>query len=103
MKLETLRQVLIRQARIKLFISTDELCLCTYVSQPWPTVDGIVLATDSSLRVAFADGKVEFDAFGTGPFALRVSDRFTRRIETHRRHLEGRPVPAGYFARASQL
>jgi hypothetical protein len=103
MKLETLRDVLLRHGRIKLFVASDAQCLCTYISRPQPTADGLVLATDSSLSVLFADGEVTFDAFGSGALTLRDGDLFTRRIQTHRRHVAGRDVPTEYFARANQL
>lgn len=103
MKLETLREVLLRHGRIKLFVATDAQCLCTYVSRPQPDAEGLVLDTDSSLCVPFASGDVRFDAFGSGALRLCDGDRFTRRIQTHRRHLDGRNVPTEYFARANQL
>ena len=104
MKAETLRRVLERQSRVKLFVATEAFCACCYVSGPQTETDGnLTLRTDSMLRVRFDTGSLEFDPFGGDDLELAASARFTRRIQTHRRHLHMHRIPEEYFVRAHEL
>ncbi|MCR9243945.1 MAG: hypothetical protein NXI31_02860 [bacterium] len=103
MKLETLRNVLERHSRIKLYIVSDSSCACTHVSQPLDTDDGLRLLADSLLRVSFDSMAMSFDPFGDQELMVSSNDRFTRRLHTHRRHLRGIAIPPDYLRRAAEL
>jgi hypothetical protein len=102
-KLETLRNVLKRHSRIKLYIVTESFCACAHVSQPRQTENGLRVHADSLLRVSFDSMAMSFDPFGDQEFVISNDDRFTRRLQTHRRHLQDVAVPPDYLRRAAEL
>ena len=102
MKPETLRALLERKKRTKVFVVTEGYAVAGFVRRSqvdelpaarlWPFVawfvgsDGIVVGGEPF-----------------GPVALDEGARVTRRVQTHRRHLEGRVVPEAYFEAALAL
>jgi hypothetical protein len=102
-KLDTLHRLFARQARVKLFVVADGFCLCGYASNPRVTEGGMLVDIGASVRLAFGSRELIAEPVASGTLLLDDRCRVTRRIQTHRRHLEGRGVSEEYVARALGL
>jgi hypothetical protein len=103
MKIENLAQVLERRSRIKLHVTQQDAALTLCVTDPEPGKILLEVATDSALRVVFATSEINFNPFGIGALDPDSASRFTRRIQTHRRHSQELQIPAACFNRAAEL
>ena len=57
----------------------------------------------ASVRVVFSSQEVIETASDSGTLILTGEHKVTRRIQTHRRHLQGLPIPDRYFELAREL
>ena len=103
MKIDTLRLLFTRRARVKLFVVADAFCLCGYASNPRPTEEGMLVDIGCSVRVSFGSQELIDEPESSGTLLLDARCKVTRRIQTHRRHLHGRAVCEDYLARALSL
>ena len=104
MRLDAMLRHLSAAGRVKIFIVTNEFCMCCYVTRQQSAGEGEILVdVGASVRHDFATGAVAEERFRSGTLALNRSSRLTRRIQTHRRHLGQRSVPDVYFRLADRL
>jgi hypothetical protein len=102
-KLQTLSRLLQQQGKVKLFVVADEFALCGYALTQSESALGVMIDFGASVRAVFATGAVLREPHRSGTMVVTSGTRFTRRMQTHRRHLAGRQLPASYFAAADEL
>ena len=103
MKLERLCKILELHSRPKLYVLTEGFCLCGYASQPLEDIAGVWVKIDSSVRVVLSSMELIHEPTCSGTLFLTENHKVTRRIQTHRRHLRGHPIPDEYFRQAKVL
>ena len=103
MKLERLQKILEGRARVKVFVLTDQFCLCGVASHPHEAGDALRVRVGASVRFVLRSGEVIDEPTSSGTLLLTASDKVTRRLQTHRRHLAEIDVPEDYFERALAL
>ena len=103
MKLEQLHRFLTNRNRTKIFVLTDRFCLCGHASRAQDTPEGVRVRIASSVRFVFSTGEVICEEHNSGTLMLTDEHRVTRRLQTHRRHLEGRELPEEYFRLGHEL
>ncbi len=103
MKLDRLRKTLEAQGGSKIFVRTDAFCLCARVSAPQPTDAGLSVQVRASVRVSLPSMKLTEESADSGTLHLIDAHRVTRRVQTHRRHLEDLEIPEPYFRLAQEL
>jgi hypothetical protein len=103
MKLDTIQRVFKRQPRVKLFVVTENFCLCGYATKPRATDQGLLVQIGPSVRFSFVSKQLRREARASGTLHLTATCKVTRRIETHRRHLEDLGVPGDYVNQAEAL
>jgi hypothetical protein len=103
MKLAALERLLRDRGRAKVFVVTSEFCLCGQVSVYRPVGDGALVDVGASVRVLWGSGDLLEEPFRSGALSLSESTLLTRRLQTHRRHVAERTVPAAYWQRAALL
>ena len=103
MKLQTLRKYFKRSKRTKLYITTDAFLISGYVYNPREEKDSLLV--DIGPYIIFSFGRKEI-LQSSGDFkalCLTAETKITRRIQTHRRHLQDREYPQEYFQLAWDL
>lgn len=103
MKLGRLLAILSTRSSTKLYVVTDQFCLCGHASRARESSAGLHVRIGASVRVPFATGELIREERSTGTLLLTEADRLTRRHNTHRRHLSEREIPEAYFAEAIEL
>lgn len=103
MKLERLRAILAVQNRTKIFVVTEQFCLCGYASQPRPVAEGLRIHLAASVRVVLGTQEILEEPETTGALLLTEDHRLTRRMQTHRRHTAALAIPDAYYGRAHAL
>ena len=103
MKLETLRRVLEQAPRVKLYVLTEEFCLCAYASGAHQGQAGLRVSLAASVRVVLSDMSLIQEPVQSGTLFLTEKHRVTRRIQTHHRHLRELLIPEEYFNLAATL
>lgn len=92
MRIERLRKVLELRSRAKMGV-----CLWGNASKPGD------VRVDSSVRVVLSSMELLQEPPCSRTLFLAATHRITRRIQTHRRHLEGHPILGDYFRQAKAL
>ena len=103
MKLERLAKILELRGRTKLFVLTDDFCLCGYASHPLWCEAVLRVDVGASVRVVLSSGELMREPTCGGTLFLSAAHKTTRRLQTHRRHLQGYAVREEYFAAAKAL
>ncbi len=103
MKLDTLCKVFEQTPSVKLYLLTEEFCLCGYASQPHQSTEGLRVSIDSSVRIVFSSMSLLHEPVRSGSLFLTEKHKVTRRIQTHQRHLRDHQVPEEYFTLARTL
>ena len=103
MKLDTLCKVFEQTPRVKLYLLTEEFCLCGYASQPHRSAEGLRVSIASSVRVVLSSMSLLHEPVRSGTLFLTDKHKVTRRIQTHQRHLRDHQVPEEYFSLAMAL
>lgn len=103
MKIERLRKVLETHSKVKIFVLTEQFCLCGYVRQPQQAGESLRLRIGASVRVVLSSMEVIEESSDSGTLLVTQEQKVTRRLKTHQRHLENLPIPAEYFVLARDL
>ena len=103
MKLETLRKYFTLSATTKLYITTDEFLVAGHASQPRQEGDELILTVCPYVVYSFARQEILQRANLFPAIRLRPNSKFTRRLETHRRHQRGKDIPEDYFEKAWEI
>ena len=103
MRLDTLQRVFERLPRFKLFVLTENGCLCGYASNPRVTDQGMLVDIGTSIRVDFQSNELTQESTASAGLHLNRLCKVTRRIRTHERHLDGKSIPEQYLILARAL
>ena len=103
MKLGRLRKLLEAKPRVKIYVLTDVFCLCGYAHDSGEEAERLRVKLAASVRVVLGASEVLQEPRNSGTLVLTEEHKVTRRIQTHRRHLEGMPIPERYFELAREL
>jgi hypothetical protein len=103
MNIETLLRALERKATVKLYVVSAGFCMCGIVRSARVVAEGLQLTTGASIRVALPSLAVTTERFGPTLLLLTTADKFTRRLQTHRRHVWHSDIPEQYFRTAEAL
>ena len=103
MKIEKVQALFKQQTRVKLFFLTSGFCLCGYASNPRATEKGLLIDLGPSVRFSFASQEIIKEPVTSGTLIVTDSCKVTRRVQTHRRHLEQLGVPEDYLNEALTL
>ncbi len=103
MNIDTLRRVFARNSRVKLYVLAEDFSLCGYVSNPRVVGDGLLVDVGPSVRYSFEAHELIAGSIDSGTMYLSTNCKLTRRIQTHRRHLNDKGVPEQYLSQAWSL
>ncbi len=103
MKLETLRNYFNQRVKTKLYITMDEFLVAGHASSPRQEGEELVLTVCPYVVYAFAQQEILERANLFPAIRLSPNSRFTRRLETHRRHQRGKAIPNAYFKKAWEI
>ena len=103
MRIDALLRRLAADGRVKVFVATEEFCMCGYITRAQAADDAVLVELGSSVRHNFVTGAVVEERFRSGTLMVVPTTRMTRRLKTHRLHLAQHRIPERYFRIASVL
>lgn len=102
--LSTLKGYMARsQNRTRLYVVTDEFALACMAYNPREEENSLFLDIGPYAVCSFETGNLVDRSIDFKNLHLREGDKFTRRFETHLRHLRGKRVTEKYLAAAQQI